>query len=185
MINEYLFDKTPRLQNGVKVRVDGNGDGWSNAHRGLGNNIFMQDVDASFGFMTFGHNTGESLFLEFVPDDYRKNRDRVIRNFGVVAMFDRKRTEAKAFDNSSVLSRAVYLWQCRVFSANQPVQAKFYYVIGSNEPPWKMIELDIETGDRIGIDRVIGSTGSVEWTELWQELGLFNIRREIGRWLAG
>ena len=58
-----------RHSNGVKVRADGCGDAWAQAHRKLGPTFNMQDIDALFGIMAFGQNTGDKLFLEYVPDN--------------------------------------------------------------------------------------------------------------------
>lgn len=182
--NEYDFDPSTRNGNGVKSRMDGKGDAWSNAHRdGLGSRFLMQDVDANFGVMVFGQNSGERLFLEYVPDKY-KNRTKAIRKFAVVAMFDRKLSERKAFDNSSLVSRAFYLWQCGTFAKHQPVAPKFFYVIGSDRPPWTMIELDITTGNETGQRVDIASNGSVEWSEVWAQLGLTGMREQLTKWMA-
>jgi len=85
-----------RHSNGVKVRADGCGDAWAKAHRRLGPTFNMQDIDALFGIMAFGQNTGDKLFLEYVPDDYQ-NRGKAVRDFRVIAMFDRKSSRQAAF----------------------------------------------------------------------------------------
>jgi len=85
-----------RHSNGVRVRADGCGDAWAQAHRKLGPTFNMQDIDALFGIMAFGQNTGDKLFLEYVPDDYR-NRGKAVRDFRVIAMFDRKSSRQATF----------------------------------------------------------------------------------------
>lgn len=178
MIDEYSYDQTPRNGGGVKHRLDQSGDGWANAHReGLPNKYMMQDVDAMFGAMAFGHNTGERLFLEYVPDGY-ENRGKSIRDFSVVAMFDRKTTEATAFANHAQVSRALYLWICRSLAEAQGLRPKFFLCIGGQEPPWKMIEIDIETGERAGNEAVVDSG---KWETVWQTLGLQGLRNEAKR----
>lgn len=175
-----LFDTSPRNGNGVKTRRDGRGDAWAAAHRDeLGSRFLMQDVDASFGALVFGHNTGEKLFLEYVPDDYQ-NRTKATRDFAVVAMFDRKNSEAAAFANSNLVSRAFYLWQCRVFGTIQPIPPRFYYVIGNQQPPWRMVEIDILSSKQIATASV--SVG--DWTTVWSSLGLIKLRNELVQWIS-
>jgi len=104
-----------RDQRGVKTRYDGGGDAWAEAHRNLGTSFNMQDLDALFGFVAFGVNGAEKLFLEYQPDDY-KNRKQIIRRFAAVAMFDRKNSIKTAFNKNNLVSTANYLWQCRCFA---------------------------------------------------------------------
>lgn len=179
-MSDSLYDDTPRNGHGVKQRLDGKGDAWASAHRQeLGCNFHMQDIDASFGAVVFGQNTGEKLFLEYVPDNYQ-NREKRIREFAVIALFDRKATEEAAFANHSTVSRAFYLWQCRVFGTKQPIDPKFFLVIGRQEPPWKMIEVDIFSSETTGVTATINAG---EWHEVWRTLGLTDMRNEIAKWL--
>lgn len=179
-----LWDNRERHDStNVVVRADKQGDGWANAHRKqLGNDFYLQDVDAMFGVMVFGHNTANTLFMEYVPDDY-KNRTSTIREFGFVGMFDRKYTEQVAFGTKNALSTGVYLKLCRLIGSNQPsgCTPKFFFVIGNNEPPWTMIELDIATGKPTGTRAVL--TDSNKWPELWEKLGLRKIRDELHKML--
>ena len=174
--NEVDFDNSERNSNGVKNRIDGKGDGWANAHRKLlGNQFYFQDVDCFFGAVAFGHNTAERLFLEYVPDDY-ENRTKKIRQFGIVALFDRKSSKSAAFGNKNIVSCGVYLWLCRTLGTAQGIKPKFYYVIGNDKPPWEMIEMDIDTAD---IKEPTVILQSVNWKEIWEQLGLLELRNEI------
>jgi len=170
-----------RLDNGVRRRMDNLGDGWAAQHRETMRDAYMQDIDCIFGASFFGANTGERLFEEYVPDN-RKNIGQSIRRFAVVAMFDRKKTEAAAFSEigSVVLSRAFYLWQCRILSQIQPRPVRFFYVIGENEPPWIMKELSTETAEVIGDTITLGRT---DWNAIWKAIGLQEERRILREWL--
>lgn len=175
-----LFDNIDRNGNGVKVRKDGRGDAWSNEHRiALGNKFFMQDLDALFGQITFGHNTGERLFLEYVPDDY-ENRFNVIRDMAFIATFDRKSTEGAAFASENVVSTAVYLNLCRQISDRQPRQMKFFYVIGK-AAPWRMIEIDIYSGERL--PELPPIKNKDDWRRVWENTDLIEARDFLSKWL--
>lgn len=177
MTDEYEFDPTERNSQSVKVRLDGAGDGWANQHReSLAKKFYIQDVDALFGTVVFGHNTGEALFLEYVPDNYQ-NRRKTIREFGVVAIFDRKSSERAAFGNHNLVSMGLYLWLCRMLGRVQTIKPKFFFVIGGQSPPWTMIEIDIETGEEMRRRDVDTS----DWNSIWNELGLLDLRTEIAR----
>ena len=162
---------------GVRIRRDGRGDAWAMGHRSLGPTYNMHDIDALFGCHIFGANTGERLFLEYVPDDY-KNREKTLREFAAVAMFDRKTTETAAFSDDNILSIAFYHWQCRCYAKQQPIPPRFFLVIGGQIPPWTMIELDIFTD---GCNR-IGNPVTVDgqrFKEVWDAIGLSSLRTEL------
>lgn len=182
MVTETLFDTTPRNPQGVKKRLDKQGDAWADQHRrSTPKDFYLQDVDAMFGAVVFGHNTGEKLFLEYVPDNY-VNRDKRIRKFGVVAIFDRKTSEQAAFSNHNMVSCALYLWLCRSLGELQPSPPKFFYVIGNQEPPWTMIEVDTTTGMETGTRKRLDGS---DWRATWETLGLASLRHELVQWLQG
>ena len=164
---------------GVRVRRDGQGDGWAEGHRLLGKTFNMQDLDALFGFVAFGVNGAERLFLEYQPDAYH-NASNLVRRFAAVAMFDRKSTITAAF--GSTVSTANYLWQCRCFSMQQPLKPKFFYVVGGQAPPWEMIELDINTGECLG-QKTIQSNKKEDWLAVWDHLGLASLRKNLREWV--
>jgi hypothetical protein len=169
-----------RSSNGVKLRADGGGDGWANTHRlQLGNQFLMSDIDCLFGGLVFGQNTGERLFMEYAPDNWA-NRTKRIRQFAMVAMFDRKKTEAAALSAHNTLATAFYLWLARVHGASQPKPPRFFYVIGGDSPPWDMIEVDIHTGDTA---TDIIRLNSVDWPTMWAALGLTDLRNELKQWV--
>jgi len=181
MISDREFDPTVRNRLGVKERLNGAGDAWANQHReSLGSHFYLQDVDAMFGTIVFGHNTGERLFLEYVPDSY-ENRQEKVREFGVVALFDRKSSRDAAFGNHNRVSMALYLWMCRSLSKIQGISRspKFFFVIGGQSPPWQMIEIDIDTGEELQMTEINTSS----WRSTWQAFGLMRLRDEIARWI--
>lgn len=161
------------MANGVKVRADNGGDPWAYAHRKeLGSRYLMQDIDAAFGAMAFGTNSGDTLFMEYVPDGV-ENKGKSRREFMVIAMFDRKKTESAIAQ--STLSKAFYLHQCRVNRKSQGLSPRFFYVVGEDQPPWKMIEVDIDSGEFTGVDAFIHKG---EWRQMWSVLGLTQLRDE-------
>ena len=170
------LDTSIRNKHGVKKRIDGKGDGWANEHRDhLAKEFYIQDVDCLFGAVAFGHNTAERLFLEYAPDNY-DNHQKTIREFGIVALFDRKKTKNEAFSKRTTVSRGLYLWLCRKLRDVQGIGPKFFYVIGDDKPPWEMIELNIDTGET-NLPTI--TLHSEEWTTIWQQLGLLELRQEI------
>lgn len=168
------------LHNGVKERADGAGDAWAREHREMGQTYNMMDLDAVFGTVFFGQNTGEKLFMEYIPDNYQ-NRVNKIRHFALVAMFDRKASRNAALCPQNNLSTAVYLWLCRELSEKQPTPPKFFYVIGGQVPPWVMVEVDIFTGELTGHESVIEN--SQDWHRVWQILGLKKLRAQLRGWV--
>ena len=141
----------------------------------------MQDVDASIGIQAFAQNSGERLFLEYAPDAWEKRASR-IRTFGVIAMFDRKRS-FEAIVKTPAISTAFYLYLCRSLGDANPGRrpARFFYVVGGDAPPWTMIELSTTTGDEIGERVTIAS--STDWRTVWNAVGLRQVRDEFTAWL--
>src|SRR5262245_58929359 len=122
----------------TKPRFDGKGDAWANMHRAkLGHGYHMQDQDVNFGFQAFAVNSAEKFFAEYVPDDFR-NYGKAIREFRTVALFDRKLSIEAIDSQMNAVSRAFYLWLCRTLGRYQAVEPKFFYIIGDQQPPWKM-----------------------------------------------
>lgn len=163
----------------TKPRFDGLGDPWAFAHREeLGNQFLMSDVDGLMGMVAFASNTGDRLFLEYVPDNY-ENREKRIRSLAVVAFFDRKASLSIARNTKNNICTSVYLHLARAVSAQQPNPARFFWMIGGSAPPWTMVELDINTGDEIGIQRTVDSGA---WRSVWEAVGLVTLRNELYRW---
>jgi len=168
-----------RLGNGVRRRVDQLGDPWANQHREeLGAAYHMQDLDAMMAIQVMAANTGERFFLEYVPDAWA-NRLKAVREFALVALFDRKRTEAVALGHGSLVSRQFYLWLARLHAGVQARPPKFFYVIGADSPPWTLLELDITTGQECGRHVLHGAN----WPQVWEAAGLVELRRQLQRWL--
>lgn len=170
------------VQAGVKPRYDGGGDAWALAHRNLGPEFHMHDLDGVFGQLVFSQRTGDRLFLEYVPDNYVNHVKRT-REFALVAMFDRKRDRSAALGEPNALSTAFYLWICRKLSMEQPVPAKFFYVIGGQTPPWTMVEVDTATGSVTGREAVIHGTSHDEMMAVWEALGLVELRKSLRAWI--
>ncbi len=168
-----------RLDNGVKRRIDGAGDGWAAAHRALGPGHQMNDVDAIFGFEAFGANTGDKLFLEYEPDHY-ENKLKVVRQHAVIAMFDRKASANAAFGDNNRRSFSFYLHMCRVIASAQSCPPRFFFCIGGQQPPWQLLEVDIWAGEHIkGRDTVIETTAPADWRRIWDVLGLASLRKQL------
>lgn len=174
------LEQYPHDGKGVRIRADGGGDAWALAHRNLGKGYNMHDIDAIFGFHAFGSNTGERLFQEYEPDNY-DNRGSIIRSFAIVAMFDRKATEQAAFSPENKLSLAFYLHQCRAHAKSQSHAPRFFLVIGTQVPPWEMIELNISDGSEVGRKSVTGQN----MREVWDALGLSDLRLALRRFILG
>ena len=172
---------TNRNPIGVKVRADGQGDAWADSHRDFMRSAYMLDIDGLVGFVGFAANTGEKLFIEYVPDDYSNHRSE-IRTFATVAMFDRKSSRSVAFAKGNQVSRAYYLDICRKLAATQPKPPRFFYVLGRDCPPWEMVELDIETAEEIGT-HTIESLDTGHWRHLWHIMGLGRLRSDLRRWI--
>lgn len=167
------------LPNGNRARVDKQGDLWANDHRAELANYFMSDVDALFGIEAWGAQTGDKLFMEYEPDAW-ENRRSSIRSFGVVAMFDRKASWGSIAKAGSFTSTPLYLWMCRVFRGHQGIAPKFFYVCGTRAP-WRMQEVDIDTGEAVG-DEVLVDSG--RWGVVWRALGLSDLRDQIKKWVV-
>lgn len=170
-----------RNDNGVKIRSDGAGDGWADAHRSeLPKCCHFGDFDGIVGKINFVQNGQEKLFVEYVCDPY-VNAGKLIRKFGYLALFDRKANERVAFGSQGSLGTAVYLETCRRLSAGQPIPCRFFFVIGTNEGPWTIAELDTATGERLNSNEIIEG----QWKDLWTSLGLWVGRQQLEKWAAG
>lgn len=163
---------------GVRVRADGKGDGWARAHRELGLTFNMTDIDGLMGLVGFAANTGDKLFMEYVPDNYQ-NRLNLIRQYAVVAMFDRKASREYAFSDANRVSLSWHLDHCRKLAQTQPKAPKFFLVIGRDEPPWELIEMNIHTGEVVTEQTLNG----MNWRVLWEQTGLVALRNELRGWI--
>lgn len=167
--------------NGVKARADGQGELWANEHRAeLGAQFNMNDIDGLIGLVGFAANTGNRLFVEYVPDGTFQDRFKSVRGFAVVALFDRKLSVEAAFGTSYRVSQAFYLYLCRSLSEHQPKPPKFFYVIGSRAP-YTLIELDITTGDEIKRYYLEDN----RWKDIWEATGLVELRKLLLAWIGG
>ena len=161
----------------VKPRFDGQGDPWADSHReGLGRGFNMNDVDGFIGLIGFAANTGDRLFIEYVPDDYA-NRGQAIRTYSTVALFDRKASLACAMGEGNSVSLACYLDLCRRLAVTQARPPKFFFVVGRDAPPWDIVQIDIETGMKLSTQTLSG----MNWQEVWRAAGLTELRDTLRR----
>ncbi len=65
--------------------------------------------------------------------------------------------------------------------SSQPIPPRFFIVIGTQTPPWRMVELDIDTAKRIGEDAVVDAAN---FDEVWNRLGLKALRGELRNWIS-
>lgn len=164
--------------NGVKPRFDGRGDAWAMEHRyKLDRFDLMADVDAFIG--VFAANGSERLFVEYAID---RSSSAVPRDFGVVALFDRKRNEQAS--NDSNITKEFYMWLCRALGRLQrDVVPQFWHVIGGDEPPWEMRRFDVTTGEVAYIGTV---ESQEEWRSMWSQAGIKRLRSLVEHsWLNG
>ena len=164
-------------------RYDGgtNQDPWAAAHQyagpnndGAGRSIYMQDLDGVFGVLNFADKSECRLFVEYVPNN-RVDLPKVQREFGIVALFDRKKRIFLPDDFES-LKTGLYLHLCRMARSIQGEDCapKFFFVIGENEP-WEIRELNIDNGMQVQMFK--HSNG--EFKQTWQSLGLYEIRSRL------
>ena len=170
----------------TRLRNDNGGDRWANAHRhNLSDNWYLMDMDGYFGLLAFAANTGNRLFMEYVPDDW-KNRESATREFGWVAIFDRKRNEQAMRSSGAKLSKDMYLCLCRRLGRCQPVMPRFFYILGTGEHgPWPLVEYDVWTAKEIGHIATLQNDefSKGAWDRIWNSIGLEQARKKIEAWL--
>ena len=165
-----------RLDNGVRRRMDGEGEPWSEAHRKLPRDFHMQDIDAMYGMVQIAKNASDQLFAEYVTDS-GDTIDDVTREFGLVALFDIKSTR-QALDNAQrSLSTKWYAWLARVVAAHQEVAPKFFFVL-DQEDSYHYVESDIQTGEIVR-EHTAPKDTRLAWLTCWKELGLVKIRNDL------
>jgi hypothetical protein len=169
-----------RDSRGVLVRSDGAGDAWAKLHRThLDRTYLMVDFDGwHVGEPTGEHaeNTEDHLFAEVVPD-WRKSQR--IRRYGYIALFDRKATQAAV--DRAWFTLPVYLHMCRIFTWYQHRPCRFIYVVGGQQPPWHLIELNIHTGAS-GMPLLLDDQKE-SWINIWATTGLTGARLAFERQL--
>jgi hypothetical protein len=162
-----------QLNNGVKVRNFGTGDSWSNQHRkSLPKKYLLSDIDGIIGLVQSSEN---KLFMSFVPDN---QFGKIIRDFGISALYDRKDSEA-AIDETA-LSTSLYLHLARSLAQTQPIAPKFFYVVGTCSP-WTMIEVDITSGKKTGVKAEVAQD---DWTTFWDTLGISKVHDDLKEWIS-
>lgn len=168
-------------ERGVRRRMQGGGDAWAHWHReNVPIQCWMTDFDCVVGTVYFARNYEDALFAEIAGDPHP---EKLRREFAVVAVFERKATEEAAFSPKAVVSCAFQLHFCRVYANWQPSKfpPRFFFVIGGDSAPWTMIELDIWTGERVGVPLKI-KNGNGE--QIWRSLGLLDLRKDLDEWLT-
>lgn len=172
-------ERRDRLDNGSKARMDHGGDAWANEHRsGLPRFCYMTDFDAICGSMAFQVSSANKMFVEnVVLADQKSNT--LVRSYATVALFERKATLFAAEDPRNAFQTAYYLDLCRKIALQQSEPPRFFFAIGTQEPPWTMIEIDIVTGERIPGHFVVASNGINGWEPMWRAAGLFSLRERL------
>jgi hypothetical protein len=171
---------TPKT--GAKPRYDGRGDAWANYHRHcLPKGCYMTDIDDLLG--TFGINGGARLFLEYHMETETWRQETGTRAlaeplFAYVALFDRKHTLVDA--EKGHLSKSIYLDLARKLSNTQPLPVRFFWVIGNDDGPWAMHEVDIATGV---VEDDYSYLNHDNWESAWETLGLMEARATFHKYL--
>ncbi len=94
-----------------------------------------------------------------------------VKQVVALAIFDRQETEAGAFNDQHTEPVALNLWLCRTLSAQQPLPARFFFVVNGHDLPWSFIELDTITGAIIHRETLREDTAQSRQA-LWSALGL-------------
>jgi len=159
-----------------RSRIDGQGDSFGNAHRSLGSEYYMNDFDVLVGSLDFAKHTENSLFAEYEPDPVC-NKNNLIRQFGTIAIFDRKGHWGACSMN---IATKYQLQVCRALSECQPVPVRFFWVVDV-ENGYAMQEICTTTGERLD-SRILPLDGSL-WSNIWKEVGLYGNRIRLREWL--
>ena len=163
----------------TKPRFDGKGDSWARSHRSnLPGNYYMTDID---GLGLFTMNSSNEFFCEYVVGYPRDSADRKVTR-GVFALFDRKASLDSAFSERNA-TLGVYLLIARGLAREQTVAPKFCFVIGGQDPPWRVIEVDIYTGNRTGNESYVSTDDG--WMDAWIQLGIDVTRKKLLTMICG
>jgi hypothetical protein len=166
-----------RLGNGVLARAKSGGDVWANFHRHRLDSLhLMVDIDCVLGATAIPEIWSDRVFAEMAPDA-RKNKNSIIREWCLVALFERKRTLHASQIENAVRSASFQLDLCRKYGHFQPVQPRFFFVVGTDDP-FTMHEVGITTGRSVGVPVVIESLEG-HWQRTWNELGLTAAHYEL------
>lgn len=184
---QMIAGTVKRLPNGVRARQVGREDPWVEAHREAGREFYCCDVDGILGLSALGVTSEDRLHVEYEPDPWsqRASEDgspNLMREFGIVALFERKTSPAAVQMGGASLALALYLWMCRTLAKLQPFPPRLFLVVGPTEGPWHMQELDIHTGEHTGPRIVLRRS---TWRAIWEEIGLVGLRDRLRQWLKG
>lgn len=161
------------------VRQQPGGDAWALEHRELGSGLHMTDLDGHLSGALLADAPADRLFMEYACDAYA-NREKIVRGFAVIALFDRKETASAMESPANMRCLQFHCWLCRQLGRLQPEPPKFFYVIGKCAP-WLMLEIDTSTGRPIKSYRY----GVGRWRAVWGEAGLLRSREVLTKWLKG
>tara|TARA_R110000824_G_scaffold170544_1_gene347926 strand:+ start:779 stop:1267 length:489 start_codon:yes stop_codon:yes gene_type:complete len=144
----------------------------------------MNDFDVLVGSLDFAKHTEDRLFAEYEPDPVR-NKNNPIRQFGTIALFDRKSHWGACSLN---IATKYQLHICRALSELQPVPVRFFWVVeieldhfGFLGGGYAMQEVSTTTGERLEC-RTLPLDGSL-WSKIWEEVGLYGNRTRLREWL--
>jgi hypothetical protein len=174
-----MSPESRRLVNGVKARMDGQGDDFAMTHRGMQRDLYFTDVDACIELWGELDIDGEDRhFFEYCIAE----RGRLVET-AVVAWFDRKRPRADKClaDESIMRSRHRFMGLCRDLGQVYPVRPRFFWVCGSSGP-WDVLEWDVATGRHKPMLHVHHDNIGRIWRE---SLEIFKDRDAMLKWLRG
>lgn len=129
----------------------------------------MQDIDGIMWCFR-KKETEDNLYMEYAVGEDEQ--------YAVVAVFDRKKQFSDLDSEKTSKTDPFYRYQCRVNSLVQLVPCRMFYIIGGNDPPWHIIEVDIHTGQRGAATEFTRDT----YEQLWISLGLYKLRDELNKW---
>lgn len=154
--------------------TSGRGDAWAFQHRErLPGSFYMTDMD-SLCTTSGGFNWEDSVFIEYV----HAGGDSI----GIVALFDRKETDASMVEFISKRASA-FMAQCQICEMIGQGQGgltpSFWFVVGGQVSPWEMHEIDTKEMVATGRIEVLSSD---DFLGAWRRVGITDKHRRIKDW---
>jgi hypothetical protein len=164
-----------RLANGVRVRLDGRGDNFANAHRKGQRDLYGMDVDAYATLELVVGDGEDRIFAE-----YCLHGNGPVTESAFVAFFDRKKMRGKQCiaDAGQMARRAPWLGLCRDLAVSYPVTPRLFWICGQGAP-WDFIEWDVRSGERLRWWLL----ESDDITQEWRNIDLLRDRETLVKWL--
>lgn len=149
----------------AKPRYDNKGDAFAELHREeLPSDCYFSDIDMIFGNISFSAGTEDTLFIEYLPDDF-ENRNNPTREFKALALIDRKESHEAAL--RATIPKQLYQWLALMVTQAQKHQCRFFQAIGK-DTVFDLIEYDVVTGNKI-LEKQIANLNIYT---VWKEIGL-------------